>query len=341
MRSQLSTVLSRITQLPSGAKAVCLLLTAVWIGLLPRPCSAQFGLLTTDEALQIAETLPEYREAKGGCPWFDILPSYDSRRVAFQVRAMCQPEGTGALSLIGSFAVDRYTGAISVWPAGPIISFPDVELVARSLVANARARALSEREGRCLALAAVSDDPNRVKLRLVSSREPDGNRQFTFVAIYGLPQSGVTGARLVTVEEGPLQVSDSRGEPLRSPALTKLASQLRVSREPVVLSPQEAISVALAVPSVLASARDMCSPQLSADFGTATTRYVTVEDTCEGSVRVGRTIAAVRVSDGTVTDPHTAAPLDTAASMALAHELLERASERRRTAEDAIQRACR
>lgn len=82
-------------------------------------------------------------------------------------------------------------------------------------------------------------------------------------------------------------------------------------------------------------------PALSADFGTACRRFVSVEDTCKPYPRDVDVVAAVNILTGAVTDPRNQKSLDTAESLALAKGLLRRSVERRDAAATEIDSICK
>lgn len=101
------------------------------------------------------------------------------------------------------------------------------------------------------------------------------------------------------------------------------------------------MQVALRVPAIASRIPVKCPVLLSAECGTARKRFVTVEDTCEQYPRSLRTIAAVDVLTGAVTDPGTRKALDTPASIELGQKLLRQAGERLRAAKAEIEQSCR
>jgi hypothetical protein len=308
------------------------------------PCRAQVDLLTPRESAEILEALTQFKESqgRGECPGAVPLAPPTARMIPLQLRGFC-PDGqpTGSTT-IGDFQVDRSTGAVSVWPSGQPIPVPtEARTLAHAIAAQARSRALSEPEAECVAREAAKGAPGPNEFAAVARGDGRTDHEFEFLALYRLPQAGVTEVRHVLVNTSSLEVLGPDDMPLHTPEVAAILSRLWAAREPALLSMGEAIAVALEVPSVLARVVGTCSPRLSAESGTANTRFIAVENTCAPYPRTIRTIAVVDILHGTVTEPQTQRVLDTPGSVALARELLARARERKAAVQADIQNLCK
>jgi hypothetical protein len=221
--------------------------------------NAQLDRLTLREAEAITERLPEVEEAerRGECPTFSTTFE-EPDRVSFQVRVGCGPTGG---QMIGSYTVDRQTGAATLFDQTSIIRSPRGEALARRLVDQARARLLSEGEARCLALEAARSFPawgekdSKVSVREVGN---EGHRS-DFTSQHFL--AGVPAAieRSLTVDRATGQVQDSgTATSVLSADVGALATKLLALREPIQLTYEDAAIVALRIPEIAAMVPEGC-----------------------------------------------------------------------------------
>jgi|SRR5580658_8782583 hypothetical protein len=307
-------------------------------------CEAQVDLLSLTESEDILEKLPEFKasEARGDCPGFQLLAPGTHWRFELQVRGFCPPDGSAGSTTVGNFAVDRSTGAVSGWAAGqPVSEPPEMESLAAALAARARSRVLSQREAQCLARQAVRGAAGPGEPLSVNPGTGVADREAEFIAKYRTVQPALPTAWNIWVDTSSILVlENANGPSIHSLEIDELVSRMRAVRRSPSLSTLEAIDVAVQVPGILARIPDKC-PLLSADFGTASGRFIAVEDTCQSYPRAFRVLAAVDLLTGAVTDPRTRKTLDTPQSIALARRLLQQASERQAAAKTEIERLCR
>ncbi len=308
-------------------------------------CSAQaVDVLTPREAEEVLETLPAFREAqgRGECPGLELLGPPTPRTVALQIRGFCLQSTPNGSGLIGNFEVDRTNGQVDTWATHERLPMTtETRALARSAVADARSRRLSASDAECVARQAARGSGGGARL---TSLVPEGQRrdgQLAYLASYALPEEGISGTMSILVDRGSLQVSGPLGRPLESAETSALLSAIRTSSEPVLISDTDAITLALKIPSVLARVRGMCGPRLNAEFGTANTRLIAAEETCDPYPRTLRIIAVVNILNGTVEDPQGLRPSDAAQSLGAAHDLLERARAARAAAGAEVARICR
>ena len=305
---------------------------------------AQMNLLTLAESQQILEKLTVFQlsEGRGECPGFDVAADQAPERFTLQLRGFCPPEGFAGSTLIGNFAVDRTTGKLLNWVSGkPEDSAPEVDGLARALVVQARARALSASEAECVARRVASDDlPIRDALTVVR-RDWNPGRPVEFDIRHPLDTPSGMTEWTVAVDAGVPAVFFGPYEAVPSVAVTELLSWLRETRVTPALSIPESIEVAAKVPGVTVLLPGSCSKLLASAFGTSRKRFITIEDTCQAYPRSLRVVAAVDVLTGNVTAPGTRMVMDSPASMALAQEFLRRAAVRIAEARANIERVCR
>jgi hypothetical protein len=319
-----------------------LLVLSVWAT--PPRCQAQIHLLTVPESEEIIESLPLFKssEKRGGCPGFDFSVAGTPGKLALQVRGFCPPEGFAGSMLIDNFEVDRSTGAVTLWGSGQPIAEPTVTTdLARALVERARGRVLSQREAECVAREAAGGESGPATPPTVVRIGRNTGYEMWFSTQYPLTKPRATAAGLISVDTSSLAVLEGgNGQRIHSPRVDELLSRMRAVRESPSLSVAETIEVAARVPSIAARISSECSPQLSADFGTAHGRFVEVQNTCEPYPRISHVVGAVDFLTGAVTDPRTHKALDTPESVELAQTLLERAKGRQIAAKAEVERAC-
>jgi hypothetical protein len=212
--------------------------------------------------------------------------------------------------------------------------------LARRLVVQARARALSQEEAACVARQAARDEWGPDVPSSVVRNDPPGGPEILFVARHALVATGATAEWNVSVDTSSPAVLEVNGRTIDSTGVAALLSRMRAVRASPSLSGAEALAVAVRVPSIVARISAKCS-LLSADFGTANRRFISLEDTCKEHPRELQVVGAVNVRTGAVTDPRTQKALDTPESVHLARELLHRAEARRAEVMAEIDRACR
>lgn len=308
---------------------------------------AQISWLTLSESEQILENLPEFRasEARGDCPGFILLGANRPRQFSLQFKAFCvpEPEGFVGSTTIGNYAIDRVTGGLIEWASGHPASEPlEVQPIARSLAAKAKARTLSHAEAQCVARQAARDEVGlSSSLVVTQQKNKDRGSEVGFEIQSPLDSLHATAVWVIAVDVGwPTVLEGLNGPRMNSTRVDELLFQMRTARTSPSLSAVEAMEIAVKVPSIAARLSGTCSKLLAADFGTSTKRFVTVEDTCQAYPRAAALIASVDILTGAVTEPKTQKVLDSPESIGLAQELLRRARERQQTAKAEIERAC-
>ena len=221
--------------------------------------NAQLDRLTLREAEAIAERLPEVEEAhsRGECPTFSTT-SEEPDRLSFQVRVGCGPDGG---QMIGSYTLDRRTGAVTSFDQPSIVRSSEGDALAKRLVGQARARVLSDGEARCLALEAARGFPgagekdSKVSVRGVGN---DGSSS-DFTAQDFLAGVPVATERSLTVDRSTGQVLDlGTATSVMSAGVGTLAAKLLALREPIQLTYEDAATVALRIPEIAAMVPDGC-----------------------------------------------------------------------------------
>jgi hypothetical protein len=300
--------------------------------------------LTVPESERIVESLLPFKSSdeRSECPGFVLAAPVNSPRLFLQVKGFCPPDGFAGSTTIGNFEVDRSTGAVTVWPSGQPIAEPkETAGLARTLVAQARDREISEWEAECLARLAARGESALADPLTVVRVNRNTEHEMVFSIRYPLAKPRSTAVRFISVDTSSFAVMDvGRGQGIHFRRVDELLSRLLEARESPSLSAAETIEVASAVPSIATQISSECSPQLSSDFGTSHIRFVEVQNACDPYPRASRVVAAVDSLTGVVTEPRTRKVLDTPESVGLVQILLARAKERQAAAKLEIEHIC-
>jgi hypothetical protein len=317
------------------------LLLAILMIAVQRTCWAQFDGLTLRESEEILETLPAFKAAErhGDCPGFLPGPSQSPNTVWLQMRGLCPPVEFHGSTMIGNFQVNQSTGVVTEWPSGHSVAGTAETLVlTRTLVAQARARALSEHEAECLAREAVQDSLIPRDTGSIIERKGREGADFLFLARVA-PQRAANEEWHVLVDSRSLMIF-ADGKRIDSSRADVLADRIRIIRESPSLSLQETIELARQVPRILRRIETACSAVVAADYGNADRRFVTIKDGCQTLPGNSISVGAVDVSTGVITEPGTNGALSTPETIHLAGEFLSRARQRLAAAEKEIEKDC-
>lgn len=329
--------------MPASSRWSQLLLAVPLLGTVTATCWSQVDLLTIRESARLLETFPQYKRSQslGQCPGFDLSSDAPSK-VWIQMRGFCPPEGFNGSTTIASYYLDRSTGTVTVWPSGEGVNVSaEAKSLARILVAQARARTLSEHEAQCVAREAGRDGSGLYATEVAVSEERNESHRIQYLVRYRVPSWDIRGAWHISLDTSTFEVTGPFDEGIHSLRIGALLAKMRALREPIELSSGDAVAVALQVPSLRVRVRSMCGPELSAEFGSADTRYITLRDTCATLPRQDHVVAAVNILNGAVTDPKTGVSLDSPESLGLARDLLEVAQGRGTALRAEIDTLCR
>jgi len=308
-------------------------------------CQSQLDWMTLSEVERVLEQLPEFGPAASspGCPGFLVFNDAASRILSLQLRGFCPVEVKGSTT-VKNYAFDRSTGQLLDWASGqPTSDLPvEVRALTRTLLKVAKARALSETEARCVASSALAEEIAGKDIRLVieTKGRPSGSMiEFPVEQRTSSPKR-IIGWTLVVDLSNAAVLESSTGTILNYASTNDLLSNMRTIREPVELTALEAIDVATRTPTIAAELSGDCPPKVTSAYGTSVERFITLEDVCKDHPIYGRTIAAVNIANGLVTDIATKMPLSTPESTSVANDLLRRHRDRRTRAQAYNDRAC-
>jgi hypothetical protein len=318
-------------------KSLALVLFAVlWAGCL----QAQLDLLTVRESESIVERIPAVAAStrKGECPSLSVS-YWGADQFAIQVRRQCGPTGG---QLIQNYTVNRRTGAVTLWGDDPLpVADRAGEAFARQLVLRAQERTLSTGEARCLALEAAKGLPGWDEAGGSISVEQNGKAEHDRAQFYDRLRSSIRRAQIghnLSVDLATARVRDDEtGLDVMSEGLGSLTAKMFALREPLLLTDEDAVSIALQVPAVVAQLRDGCT--LSAG-GAFRSDQAQVGLACGGHYTAGTTVA-VNLETGRTSDANTGKALESAESARLAQQLLERIKRRRAELRKEVDAHCR
>jgi hypothetical protein len=301
--------------------------------------------MTLSEAEHVLEKLPEFRPAASspGCPGFLVFNDAASRILSLQLRGFCPVEVKGSTT-VKNYAYDRSTGQLLDWASGqPTPEVPiDVQAITRTLLKVAKARALSETEARCVASSAAAEETAGKDTHLAI--EPKGRPRGSMVEFQVEQRTSgskkIIGWTLMVDVSNAAVLDGSTGTVLNYASTNSLLSAMRTIREPSELTPLEAVDVAIRIPAIAAQLSGDCPPKIKSAYGTSVERFITIEDVCKDHPIYGRTIAAVNIANGLVTDIATRSPLSSPESTSMANELLRQHRDRRTRAQANIASVC-
>lgn len=307
-------------------------------------CQSPLDWMSLSEVEQVLERLPEFRHAakSPGCPGFLVFRDASPRILSLQLRGFCPVEVAGSTT-VKNYAFDRATGQLLDWTSRePPLDVPvEVRAMARTLLKSAKARALSEKEARCVALSAASEEAAPGKDNSLAEKGRAHESTFEFQVEQRTSSSKKIIQWTLVVDVSAATVLDgSTGSVLNYATTNDLLSAMRIVREPSELTPLEAVDVATRIPAIAAEFSSECPPKVGSAYGTSSERFITIEDVCKDHPIYGRTIAAVNTGTGLVTDIISKTPLSSKESKSVASELLQQHRDRRAQAQAHIDRVC-
>lgn len=301
---------------------------------------AQLDLLTLREAESLVERIPEVvaAEKSGGCP--SASPGYwSAEELAFQVRFSCGPNSG---MLLNDYNVDRRTGEVTLFGDDPRpVASPEGKALADRLVRQARARALSGAEAGCLAREAANGVPGwkdakasiTVKPFPVPLKVPGA---LYFMAGRSDTDRPIESGRMLTVDLSTARVrNDYTGQDIISEGLGRLASKIVALRAPRLLSDEDALSIALLIPSVAARLKPGC---LLKNGGVSRSREAIIGLECEGR-DVGQAIS-VDLLTGQAKEANSGKILESSKAKEAARSLLDKFDEQQSQLRKEVDAAC-
>jgi len=256
-----------------------------------------------------------------------------------EVHAACRT--SFASSLLDRYVVNRRTGAVATWGDNPLsVGDHASDVLAHELVNQARSRILALAECRCLALEAARALPGWTDVNGSVDVEPSavtGVPETIFHVIHkSATRPGETRAALY-VDPRTGHVRDHRsGTEVMSARVGDLLGKLIALRTPPFLSDQDALSIALSVPTIAEVARRQnCSLILGEGY---VPEEVSVTPACGG--RYTEPGLVVNLRDGRVSDADTGKVLNVPKVLVLANRLVGAAQEARAHLREQVATKC-
>lgn len=283
----------------------------------------QLSFLNYRESEAVVARIPEVRAAAkaGECPLM-FGENGGPPQMSFMVRCGCGPDGG---MHIGTYVVDRKTGAVATWGDDPTpVGDSETRRFAQQLVNTARKRSLTADEGRCLALAAVRSLPGWnapvISISVETQRIAPGLLSFDLKG--RIPGQSFLLYRTLNVDPETARVQDwNTLRFLMSKDAGAMAADLLATREPDQLDDPDLFSVvqALKLPNVTAALARGCKLHASVPF-TPWETEVSLDCGAEPSPDFG---VAIDIRTGAVRTLFTSQQIAaTAESAALAGKLL-------------------
>ncbi len=308
--------------------------------------AAQWNILTYREAQRLIASLPEIRTAQSEprCQaLLDEIEDDDSKSLSFQARFTCGPK---AGQLIGNYTVVRRTGAVLTWGDNPErLGDSATKLLAKQLVAEAKSRALSAREAKCLSLIAAQSLPGWAEPGQISVEEaalysrPDRLR---FEATYNSKDRPIRMSGHLDVYVGTGEVREHASEQkISAGGLGELASKLFSLRVAPALTDEEALSLVLALrmPAFVEGLRRACRMMTK---GSSRWDNILVGLDCNGHPTDGAdVVVAVNIVTGEVNNENTRQRLETPESVRFLKELWAAKQAKRSRIRDEVIGACK
>jgi hypothetical protein len=311
------------------------LFAVMWAG----PLCAQLDLLTLREAESIVERVPAVVDAKKAAACPQLSATFQDDHIWFQVRSSCGP--TGGM-LIGNYDLNRRTGDVALWGDNPLpVADAAGKDLASRLARQAQGRILSASEAKCLALEAARALPGWSGTGSSVTVKPFGKIEhgaMRFTAQHSSPPHPATSGRMLTVNLATVRVRDDEvGRDVMSESLGLLTSKIVDLRTPLWLSDEDAISIALIIPSVVSRIRDGCKLSTGGAFRS---NQALVGLSCEGQSGDAPTVA-INLQTGVATDADTEKVLESPEAARLARQLLDEKQRRRSELQEEISTSCR
>jgi hypothetical protein len=303
--------------------------------------AAQLNLLSPREAIRIIRMIPEVAEAQkaGSCPRFEAGYGDSVDRLGVQVRNGCGPY---AGQLVNRYEIDLSTGAVFQQETSAPIRNPEGEMLATSMLKDARARLLSGQEARCLALEAAKSLPGWSGQGSDVSVERFGAFSSRFRARLRMQDPSMITERFLTVDRSTGHVRDEEtGMEVLAPSLTTLVSKMLSLHLPSLLSEMDALDIARQIPEVKAQASKPCSVFHVGGSLSWEVIYIAVQSHCEGALDSTELLVAVNPQTGDVADPNGRGLSRSAAAVRAAHERLDALESERVAIRKFLTAACR
>lgn len=308
--------------------------------------AGQINVLTTREAERVLDLVPAVAEsiARGRCPDYSITAE-TATDLSIQVREACPPAGV-ASGLLGNYVINRKTGAVAEGldtdSLGPRISTPEIDLVASDLVRRAQARMLNDKEAECLALDAARSGLSESTGTFSATKISEKRGEWQFSVEHRIPKTPGVGVRFFSIRSDMVRVrNENTGEPVISAGLALLASRMLSKWEPIGLSVDDTLAIALKVPALARSAGNGCSELVSSGDGTSDEMYIGLRTWCPGAPKTISVVAAVNANNGHVTEPRTHKSLDSPESERIAQQIIRRHREQLNQDEAALAATCK
>jgi len=305
----------------------------------PSGLLAQLDLLTVREAASLLERVPAVAAAtkEGECPSLSMIYGEEDT-LDFQVRSNC---GTTGGQLINNYTVNRRSGMVTSWGDNPLpVADRQGKEFARQLVLKAQQRVLSNREARCVALEAAKGLPGWNEPGLSVSVEPYGkveDHRATYVGRLRSTARRVDIRHSLSVDLATARVRDDEtGGDVMSEGLGALTAKIFALRAPLSLTESDALSIALKIPAVVEKLRDGCTLFSGGVFHS---QQIGVRPACDGHW-LEWTGLEIDLNTGHATEPDTGKDLDSAGSLALAHQVLGLIGQRRLDLQKEVGAAC-
>ena len=292
---------------------------------LMRCVSGQTDYLTVREAESIVSQIPIIRAAEvaGLCPIFSSAYDGGPDEVSFRARYGCGPSKG---ELIADYRVRRSDGTVVSWGDNPeLISDPGMRKYAERLVLRARKGALTVEEARCLAVEAAKSLPgwngegSKVS---VDALDTVGGGQWRFTAHYHDSIHPGDSDRDLTVDSHTALVrDDATGQQVMSQRVGALMGDILDLRAAPLLTDQDSVLIALAIPGMRDQASNGCRLYSAGPFRPDETE---IGVACGPVQKEGATGLIVNVRTAQTFRAGTKIPLESAESIHLGKELLER-----------------
>jgi hypothetical protein len=301
-------------------------LTPLLVALLPVSLRGQLDLLTLREAYSIAERIPAIVEAskRGECPQFSAIYR-QTDEIWIQARRYCGSEGG---TLINNYSVNRRTGIAIQGEDGDEVLDAGGQAFAQHLVVLARSRRLTLNESHCLALEAAKGLPGwsskdalvTVGPLLTGSVPPPEPEKASFTALNNSSVRPLQIAAFLTVDLSTAEIRDDEtGMNVTSPGLSALTVKITTLREQVLLTNEEAMSIALNTPSVTARIPKGC---VLTGGGVYKSNEAIAGVSCkDGS---NNWSIAIKLDTGEIVDAETRRVIDSTRAKQAAREFLEK-----------------
>jgi hypothetical protein len=311
--------------------------------------SGQVTLLTSREAKELIELVPDVAAARmrGECPTLSLFGSgYDTSVFSIEARGSCWEPGDPSSMLINKYTVDRRTGIANVYASKSVVSTPAMREKAKAMLDSAKSRLLSIAESRCIAFeAAKTEFSSRGENVSLSLEEIPANnnpwQSFHAEGRVGAERATISRQYSVSRETGSVW-NEQTGSEVVSAGLGALRSRILALRNTPTLSLEDALAVALRVPSILAKMSDGCSRAETAEnSASADEVFIAIHNRCPGGADAVEVAAAVNMITGAVSSPRTHARLKSPEADQAAREIFSRINNSRLNERLTIEAQCR